>query len=79
LLAALVGSALCYDARWLDGARLTVLSLVVMHMTSFDLEVDFRGQLARVMQAAGLACLFVAITPPPYAFLPRRKTMLHPD
>jgi DHA2 family multidrug resistance protein len=43
-------------------------------MTNFDLQIDFRTvATARMMQAAGLAFLFVPINTAAYAFLPRDK------
>jgi DHA2 family multidrug resistance protein len=53
---------------------MTVLSLSLFHMTTFDLNVDFHTvMMARVYQAAGLAFLFVPINTAAYAFLPRDK------
>jgi len=63
-----------YDARWLMATGLTVLSLSLFHMTSFDLAVDFRTvTLARIFQGLGLACLFVPINTAAYSFLPPGK------
>jgi len=63
-----------YDARWLMATGLTVLSLSLFHMTSFDLDVDFRTvTLARIFQGLGLACLFVPINTAAYSFLPPGK------
>jgi DHA2 family multidrug resistance protein len=43
-------------------------------MTSFDLQIDFRtAATARVLQAVGMAFLFVPINTAAYAFLPREK------
>src|SRR5258708_14274292 len=43
-------------------------------MTNFDLEGDFRtAVLARVIQAVGMAFLFVPINTAAYAFLPKEK------
>jgi DHA2 family multidrug resistance protein len=43
-------------------------------MTTFDLQIDFRtAATARVIQAAGMAFLFVPINTAAYAFLPREK------
>src|SRR3989454_6875155 len=62
------------DARWLMATGLTVLSLSLFHMTSFDLAVDFRTvTLARIFQGLGLACLFVPINTAAYSFLPPGK------
>jgi DHA2 family multidrug resistance protein len=43
-------------------------------MTGFDLDMDFRtAAVARVLQAAGMAFLFVPINTAAYAYLPREK------
>jgi DHA2 family multidrug resistance protein len=43
-------------------------------MTGFDLQIDFRSvATARVIQAVGMAFLFVPINTAAYAFLPRDK------
>jgi DHA2 family multidrug resistance protein len=43
-------------------------------MTNFDLDIDFRTvATARMIQAAGMAFLFVPINTAAYAFLPRDK------
>jgi DHA2 family multidrug resistance protein len=75
LLLPLVGFLLSrYSPRWLLLFGLVVLSLSLFHMTNFDLQVDFRTvALARVMQAVGMAFLFVPINTAAYAFLPREK------
>ena len=75
LMLPLVGFLLSrYDARWLMATGLTVLSLSLFHMTSFDLAVDFRTvTLARVFQGLGLACLFVPINTAAYSHLPPGK------
>jgi DHA2 family multidrug resistance protein len=63
-----------YDARKLIAFGLVTLSLALFHMTSFDLNIDFRTVvLARMFQATGLAFLFVPINTAAYAFLPRDK------
>jgi MFS transporter, DHA2 family, multidrug resistance protein len=63
-----------YDARRLLLFGLTLLSLSLFHMTSFDVSIDFRTvALARVFQAMGLAFLFVPINTVAYAFLPKGK------
>jgi len=63
-----------YSPRWLLLFGLTVLSLSLFHMTSFDLGIDFRTvTMARVYQAVGLSFLFVPINTAAYAFLPRDK------
>jgi DHA2 family multidrug resistance protein len=75
LLLPLVGFLLSrYSPRWLLLFGLIVLSFSLFHMTNFDLEVDFRtAALARVVQAVGMAFLFVPINTAAYAFLPREK------
>jgi DHA2 family multidrug resistance protein len=63
-----------YSPRWLMLFGLTVLSLSLFHMTTFDLGIDFRTvTMARVYQAVGLSFLFVPINTAAYAFLPREK------
>ena len=75
LMMPLVGFLLSrYSPRWLMIFGLTMLSLSLFHMTTFDLGVDFRTvMLARVFQSVGLAFLFVPINTAAYAFLPREK------
>jgi len=75
LLLPLVGFLLSrYTPRWLLLFGLVVLSGSLFHMTRFDLEIDFRTVvIARVVQAVGMAFLFVPINTAAYAFLPREK------
>ena len=75
VLMPLVGFLLSkYDARWLLIFGLLLLSFSLFHMTAFDLDIDFRTvTTARMMQAAGLAFLFVPINTAAYAYLPRNK------
>ncbi len=75
LLLPLVGFLLSrYTPRWLLLFGLVVLSFSLFHMTRFDLDVDFRTvATARVVQAVGMAFLFVPINTAAYAFLPRDK------
>jgi len=75
LLMPLVGFLLSrYDARWLMMFGLIMLSGSLFHMTRFDLSIDFRTvTMARVLQASGLAFLFVPINTAAYAHLPREK------
>jgi MFS transporter, DHA2 family, multidrug resistance protein len=75
ILLPLVGFLLSrYSPRWLLVFGLTMLSASLFHMTNFDLQIDFRTTvLARVLQAAGMAFLFVPINTAAYAFLPREK------
>jgi DHA2 family multidrug resistance protein len=63
-----------YSPRYLMMFGLSMLSLSLFHMTTFDLGVDFHTvMMARVLQALGLAFLFVPINTAAYAFLPREK------
>jgi DHA2 family multidrug resistance protein len=63
-----------YSPRYLMMFGLSMLSFSLFHMTTFDLNVDFRTvTIARVFQAIGLAFLFVPINTAAYAFLPREK------
>jgi len=75
LLLPLVGFLLSrYSPRWLLFLGLVVLSASLFHMAGFDLDIDFRTLAsARVLQAAGMAFLFVPINTAAYAFLPRDK------
>jgi DHA2 family multidrug resistance protein len=63
-----------YDARYLLLFGLSMLSFSLFHMTNFNLEIDFRtAVVARILQAVGLAFLFVPINTAAYAHLPREK------
>jgi DHA2 family multidrug resistance protein len=75
LLLPLVGFLLSrYTPRWLLLFGLVILSFSLFHMTGFDLQIDFRTvAIARMIQAAGMAFLFVPINTAAYAFLPRDK------
>jgi DHA2 family multidrug resistance protein len=75
LLLPLVGFLLSrYSPRWLLVFGLVILSGSLFHMAGFDLDIDFRTvAMARVLQAAGMAFLFVPINTAAYAFLPRDK------
>src|SRR5208337_3975650 len=75
ILLPLVGFLLSrYSPRWLLFFGLVVLSGSLFHMTTFNLDMDFRTlAIARVFQAAGMAFLFVPINTAAYAFLPREK------
>jgi DHA2 family multidrug resistance protein len=53
---------------------LSMLSISLFHMTTFDLGMDFHSvMMARVYQALGLAFLFVPINTTAYSGLPRDK------
>src|ERR1700677_964253 len=75
LLLPLVGFLLSrYSLRWLLVFGLVMLSASLFHMAGFDLQMDFRSAaIARILQAAGMAFLFVPINTAAYAFLPRDK------
>src|ERR1700757_1909516 len=75
VLMPLVGFLLSkYDARYLLLFGLGMLSFSLYHMTTFNLDIDFKtAALARVLQAVGLAFLFVPINTAAYAYLPREK------
>jgi MFS transporter, DHA2 family, multidrug resistance protein len=63
-----------YQPRWMLVFGLVVLATSLFHMTSFDLLIDFKATtLARMLQAIGMAFLFVPINTAAYAFLPRDK------
>ena len=63
-----------HSPRYLMMFGLTMLSFSLFHMTTFNLQVDFRTvMLARVYQAIGLAFLFVPINTAAYSSLPRDK------
>lgn len=62
------------EARWLIGLGLAITSLALIHMTTFNVDMDYRyAVMARCFQAAGLAFLFVPINTAAYAFVPRNK------
>jgi DHA2 family multidrug resistance protein len=71
----LVGFLLSRHApRWLLVFGLIVLAASLFHMTNFNLQMDFRTTvIARLLQAVGMAFLFVPINTAAYAFLPREK------
>jgi DHA2 family multidrug resistance protein len=75
LLLPLVGFLLSrYSPRWMLAFGLSMLSLSLFHMTSFDLQINFQTvAVARILQAAGMAFLFVPINTAAYANLPRDK------
>ncbi len=63
-----------YDARRLLLFGFCTLSAALFYMTHFDLFIDFRhAATARLIQAIGLAFLFVPINTAAYAFLPKEK------
>jgi DHA2 family multidrug resistance protein len=63
-----------YDARRLLLVGFTLLAVALFYMTHFNLSIDFRHAAgARLVQALGLAFLFVPINTAAYAFLPKDK------
>ena len=63
-----------YSPRWLMLFGLSMLSISLFHMTTFDLSIDFHTvAMARAYQALGLAFLFVPINTAAYSSLPRDK------
>ncbi len=63
------------DARWLVMFGLAVSGLALLYMTHFDLQVDYTTiALARLVQALGLAFLFIPINTAAYVGIPREKT-----
>jgi DHA2 family multidrug resistance protein len=75
LLLPLVGFLLSrYSPRWLLVFGLVVLSASLFNMTRFDLQIPFSSTVtARMIQAVGMAFLFVPINTAAYAYLPRDK------
>jgi MFS transporter, DHA2 family, multidrug resistance protein len=71
----LVGTLLGkYDARRLLLFGFSVLAAALFYLTHFNLFIDFRhAATARLIQAIGLAFLFVPINTAAYAFLPKEK------
>ena len=63
-----------YDARKLIAFGFLLVAAGLFAMTRFNLQVDFATMMwARVLQASGLAFIFVPINTVAYAFLPREK------
>jgi DHA2 family multidrug resistance protein len=75
LLMPLVGFLVThYDARKLISFGFLIIGLATLNMMRFNLGVDFRTMMwARVLQATGIAFLFVPINTAAYAYLPREK------
>jgi DHA2 family multidrug resistance protein len=62
------------DARRLLLFGLSMVCFALVHMTNFDLDIDFRtAATARVFQAIGLAFLFVPINTAVYGVIPPGK------
>jgi DHA2 family multidrug resistance protein len=64
-----------YEARWLVIFGLAVSAAGLFQMSHFNLDVDYRtAMMARIVQSAGLAFLFVPINTLAFAFVPKEKT-----
>ena len=62
------------EARWLVIFGLSVSAFGLFGMAGFDLDIDYRtAMMARVVQSAGLAFLFVPINTMAFATVPREK------
>jgi DHA2 family multidrug resistance protein len=62
------------DARWLIMFGLAVSGLALLYMTNFDLQVDYMTiAMARLVQALGLAFLFIPINTAAYVGMPKEK------
>ena len=63
------------DSRWLIMFGLALSGSALLYMTHFDLQVDYTTiALARLVQALGLAFLFIPINVAAYVGIPREKT-----
>jgi DHA2 family multidrug resistance protein len=71
----IIGIALTkFEARWLILIGLIISSLALYHMTSFNLQIDYRtAASARIFQSMGLAFLFVPINTAAYVGIPKGK------
>ena len=63
------------EARWMVVVGLSVSAAGLFYMAGFNLDIDYRtAVLARIVQSAGLAFLFVPINTMAFAYVPRHKT-----
>jgi DHA2 family multidrug resistance protein len=63
------------EARWLVVGGLAISAMGLFQMAHFNLEIDYRtAMMARVVQSAGLAFLFVPINTTAFAFVAKNKT-----
>ena len=76
LLLPLVGQLLRkVEPRWLVVVGVAISAAGLFRMSHFNLEIDFRtAMMARVVQSAGLAFLFVPINTMAFAFVPKHRT-----
>jgi DHA2 family multidrug resistance protein len=64
-----------WEARWLVIFGLAVSSFGLFQMSHFSLQVDYHSaMMARIVQSAGLAFLFVPINTLAFAFVPKERT-----
>jgi len=64
-----------YEPRWLILAGISLTAAGLYRMSHFNLQIDFRtAVLARTVQSAGLAFLFVPLNTAAFAFTPKEKT-----
>ncbi len=63
-----------FEARWLVLIGITVTSLSLLHMSGFNLQIDFRTAMrARIYQSMGMAFLFVPINTVAFYFMPKQQ------
>jgi DHA2 family multidrug resistance protein len=72
----IVGSLVArVQAKYLIMLGLGIVSYSMFYMAGFNLQIDFRiAMIARAIQGAGLAFLFVPINAAAFYFIPREKT-----
>jgi DHA2 family multidrug resistance protein len=75
LMLPLVGKLVTrFDARWLVSLGVIIVAASLLHMATFNLDIDFRtAMMARIYQSAGMAFLFVPINVMAFYFIPREK------
>ena len=75
LMLPLVGKLVTrFDPRWLVGFGAIIVAASLLHMATFNLDIDFRtAMMARIYQSAGMAFLFVPINVMAFYFIPREK------
>jgi DHA2 family multidrug resistance protein len=62
------------QVRWVIGAGFLVSGLALFHLTTLNLQIDFKSAMMyRVYQSMGLALLFVPISTAAYAGIPMEK------
>jgi len=60
--------------KWLIAGGLLIVGTSLIHMSHFSLQIDYRtAMLARVLQASGLAFLFIPINTASFALVPPEK------